>query len=61
MRVCTGHLWQGRFGSVVLDEEHLLHAVRYVSLNPVRAGLSKRAGDWPWSSAAAHLGCKDNW
>ncbi len=34
----TGHLWQGRFGSVVMDEEHLAHAVRYVSLNPLRAG-----------------------
>ena len=31
------HLWQGRFGSVVMYEEHLGHAVRYVSLNPVRA------------------------
>jgi len=57
MRV-TGHLWQGRFGSVVMDEEHLAHAVRYVSLNPVRAGLVERAEDWPWSSAACHLsGC----
>jgi putative transposase len=54
MRV-TGHLWQGRFGSVVMDEEHLAHAVRYVSLNPVRAGLVERAQDWPWSSAACHL------
>ena len=42
MRV-TGHLWQGRFGSVVMDEEHLANAVRYVSLNPVRAKLVKRA------------------
>jgi putative transposase len=54
MRV-TGHLWQGRFGSVVMDEEHLAHAIRYVSLNPVRAGLVERAQDWPWSSAACHL------
>ncbi len=51
----TGHLWQGRYGSVVMDEEHLLNAVRYVTLNPVRAGLVKRARDWPWSSARAHL------
>jgi len=54
MRV-TGHLWQGRFGSVVMDEKHLAHAVRYVSLNPVRAGLVERAQDWPWSSVACHL------
>ncbi|MCO5163196.1 MAG: transposase [Mesorhizobium sp.] len=51
----TGHLWQGRFGSVPMDEDHLEGAVRYVSLNPVRAGLVKRAEDWPWSSVRAHL------
>ena len=56
----TGHLWQGRYGSVVMDEEHLLNAVRYVTLNPVRAKLARRARDWPWSSARAHLAGKDN-
>ena len=35
----TGHLFQGRFGSVALDEDHLMNAARYVALNPVRAGL----------------------
>jgi putative transposase len=38
-----------------MDEEHLLAAGRYVELNPVRAGLCNRAGDWPWSSAQFHL------
>jgi len=56
----TGHLWQGRFGSVVMDEEHLLNAVSYVSLNPVRARLVERADQWPWSSAAAHLAGQDD-
>ena len=51
----TGHLFQGRFGSVVLDEEHLIAAARYVSQNPVRARLVKRAKDWAWSSVRAHL------
>ena len=51
----TGHFWQGRFGSVVMDEEHLAAAVRYVSLNPVRARLVGRAEDWRWSSVRAHL------
>jgi putative transposase len=54
----TGHLWQGRFGAVVMDETHLFHAMRYVSLNPVRARLVKRAEDWPWSSVRAHLGLR---
>jgi putative transposase len=52
----VGHLWQGRFGSFVMDEPHLLACARYVELNPVRAGLAARAEDWPWSSARAHLG-----
>jgi putative transposase len=56
----TGHLWQGRFGSVAMDEEHLVNAVRYVSLNPVRAKLVKRAADWPWSSVNAHLSGADD-
>jgi hypothetical protein len=39
----TGHFWQGRFGCVVMEEGHLAAAVRYVALNPVRAGLVKRS------------------
>ncbi|MBA3940098.1 MAG: transposase [Sphingopyxis sp.] len=56
----TGHLWQGRFGAVAMGEEHLAHAMRYVSLNPVRARLVKRAQDWRWSSVAAHLAGEDD-
>jgi hypothetical protein len=35
----AGHLFQGRFGAVVMDEPHLLAAARYIMLNPVVAGL----------------------
>lgn len=56
----TGHLWQGRFGAVAMDEAHLLAAVRYVALNPVGAGLVRRARDWPWSSVGAHLSGQDD-
>jgi putative transposase len=56
----TGHLWQGRFGAVAMDEAHLMAAARYVALNPVRAGLVKRAEDWPWSSVRAHLAAEDD-
>ncbi len=52
----TGHFWQGRFGCVAMDESHLGAALRYVALNPVRAGLVGRASDWAWSSAHVHLG-----
>jgi len=56
----TGHFWQGRFGAVAMDEDHLAAALRYVSLNPVRARLVTRAQDWRWSSTRAHLAGKDD-
>ena len=56
----TGHLWQGRFGSVAMDEAHLVYAARYVSLNPVRASLVDRAADWRWSSVRAHVAGEDD-
>jgi putative transposase len=55
-----GHLWQGRFASYPMDEHYLLAATRYVELNPVRAGLVKSPGAYPWSSAAAHLTGRDD-
>jgi putative transposase len=56
-----GHLWEGRFKSCVLSEPHLYAAIRYVERNPVRAGIAKKAWDYPWSSASAHVfGKKDN-
>ena len=59
MRV-TGHLFQARFSSVVMDEDHLMAAARHVALNPVRAGLVARAEDWRWSSVSAHLAGRDD-
>jgi putative transposase len=56
----TGHLFQGRFSSVALDEAHLVAAARYVGLNPGRAKLVERAEDWAWSSARAHLAGRDD-
>jgi putative transposase len=43
-----------------MDERYLLAAVRYVENNPVRAGLCTVAGQWRWSSAAAHLQGSDD-
>jgi putative transposase len=56
----SGHLFQNRYGSVVMDDAHLIAAVRYVSLNPVRARLVAHAQDWPWSSVRAHLARADD-
>lgn len=56
----TGHLFQGRFGSVAMDEDHLIAAIRYVALNPVSAKLVRGAQDWKWSSVRAHMICADD-
>jgi len=54
----SGHLWQGRFFSCVLDDSYLWAAVRYVEQNSVRAALVNRAEACPWSSASAHCGLR---
>lgn len=51
----SGHLWQSRFYSCPMDEEHTINALAYVETNPVRAGMIAHARDYPWSSAAAHV------
>jgi putative transposase len=43
-----------------MDETYLLACARYVELNPVRAKLARRARDWRWSSARAHLAGRDD-
>ncbi len=55
-----GHLWQGRFASYAMEERYLLAAARYIEMNPVRAGLVDRPGEYPWSSAAAHTLGRDD-
>lgn len=53
----SGTLWEGRFRAGLIEgERHLLACMRYIELNPVRAGLCAQAEQWPWSSAAHHLG-----
>ena len=50
----TGHLWQGRFFSCVMDEKHLVATARYIERNPVRANMVKEPCYYPWSSAKDH-------
>lgn len=53
----TGTLWEGRFRAGLIEgERHLLACMRYIELNPVRAGLCIEPTQWPWSSVAHHLG-----
>ena len=47
----SGHVWQGRFKAFPIERDrHLLTVLRYVERNPLRARLTGRAEDWPWSS-----------
>lgn len=47
----TGTLWEGRFKSSLIDtERYFFTCHRYIELNPVRAGIVKLPGEYPWSS-----------
>jgi hypothetical protein len=53
----TGHLFQGRYKAVLVDSDsYLLELVRYIHLNPVRVGMVKTPGAYPWCSHQAYLG-----
>ena len=55
----SGHVWQGRFKSFLIQEDaHLLTVLRYVEGNPVRAGLVSSASEWSWSSHKERIGEK---
>ncbi len=53
----TGHLFRNHYSwRSVESDAHLQEAIRYIVLNPVRAGICKRPEDWPWSSYRACAG-----
>lgn len=57
----TGTLWEGRYRAAVVDsDDYLLACMRYVELNPVRAGLVAHPGDFAWSSFAANAHGSDD-
>jgi REP-associated tyrosine transposase len=47
----SGHIWQGRYKSFMVQEDgHLVMVLRYIEANPVRAKIVASARQWPWSS-----------
>ena len=53
----VGHVLQGRYKAILVDkDQYLLAVIRYVLLNPVRAHITKAAGQWPWSSYRSMIG-----
>jgi putative transposase len=59
----SGTPWDGRYRAfLLLDERYWLTCLRYIELNPVRAGMVTRAEDYPWSTYAIHaLGRQITW
>lgn len=58
----TGSLWEGRHRSSLIDSDrYLLSCYRYVEFNPVRAGMVRRPGDYPWSSYPANATGAMSW
>ena len=53
-RAASGHVWQGRYYSCPMDENHLWTALRYIERNPVRAQMAVQAESYLWSSARVH-------
>lgn len=55
----SGSLWEGRYRAAPLEASSwLMPCMRYIELNPVRAGLVDQAQDYPWCSALHHLGVR---
>jgi putative transposase len=51
----TGHVWQGRFRSpVIQDGDHLLVVLRYIEANPARAAMAADPCEYTWSSHRCH-------
>ena len=54
-----GPVFASRYKSILVEEEsYLLELIRYIHLNPVRAGLVDRAEDSDWSSMQSYLCCQ---
>jgi putative transposase len=52
----TGTLFEGRFKSSLIDsDQYLLTCMRYIDLNPVRAGMVSKPDDYNWSSYQSHV------
>ena len=54
-----GHVFEGSYRSFpMLTEWRMVHASRYIHLNPVAAKLARRPSEWKWSSYGAYAGGK---
>lgn len=57
----AGTLWEGRYKACLVDSaDYLLHCVRYIDLNPVRARMTDDPAAFAWSSCAALCGLRED-
>ena len=55
--VTVGHLFQGRYKAILCDRDcYLISLVKYIHMNPVRAGVAKKPEEYPWSSHRSYVG-----
>ena len=56
----SGHLWQGRFKSwYIINQEYLYTLIRYIEQNPVKAGITRKTGKYPYCFASALIRKED--
>jgi REP element-mobilizing transposase RayT len=57
-----GPVFEARYSDTHIETQgHLLETIRYIALNPVRAGLARRPEDWPWSTYGQLVGLRRPW
>lgn len=53
----SGHLFQGRYKAILVEaDEYAAELTRYIHLNPVKAGIAVKPGEYQWSSYQSYTG-----
>jgi putative transposase len=61
VRRCTGHVFERRHRAILVNtDQYALQLVRYIHLNPVKAGMVDHAEEYAWSSHGCYLGLTEN-
>ena len=57
-----GPLFRGRYKSILVDaDNYLLELIRYIHRNPLRAGIGKKMGEYPWTSHMGYVSQAKKW
>jgi len=59
---CDGQLFRGRYKSILVSgDSYLLQLVRYIHRNPVKASITRKLDDYPWSSHRGYMSVTKKW